>query len=345
MNIVVLCGGSSPERDVSLSSGAMAAAALRRLGHRVAVTDLFLGHPTAAELSALFTLDNSSETAAVSETAPDMDALRARRVGGRGKVGGNVAEICLLADIVFIALHGEDGEDGKIQSFLDLLGVKYTGTGALGSALAMDKAAAKDLFRQYGILTPRGGILRRRDEPAAIAGFPCVVKPVSGGSSVGASIVTRSQDYLPAVALGFQYGEELMIEEYISGREVDVGVIDGSALPPIEIRPHGGFYDYKNKYQKGFAEEICPADFPQETDARLRASAEAVFRALRLEVYARMDFIVARDGAVYCLEANTLPGLTPTSLLPQEAAAVGIAYDELIGEIVGLSLKKYGERR
>ena len=170
-----------------------------------------------------------------------------------------------------------------------------------------------------------------------------MVKPCSGGSSVGTSIVHEKSGYLPALEEAFRYDEKVVVERYVKGREVDVGVIDGRALPPIEICPVGGFYDYRNKYQKGMAEEICPADFPDEITEKLKAAAVDAYRALQFEVYGRMDFIVDEAGDVWCLEGNTLPGLTPTSLLPQEAAAEGISYDELCEKIIELSLKKYGE--
>ncbi|MDR0838658.1 MAG: D-alanine--D-alanine ligase, partial [Oscillospiraceae bacterium] len=328
MDIVVLCGGLSAERDVSLSTGAMASAALRRLGHRVYTLDLFLGTEV-------------PEDAVISDSAPDLDALRASRPGN-SRVGERVFDLCRAADIVFMALHGEDGEDGKIQAAFDLLGVKYTGTGSLGSALAMNKSVTKQLFREHGILTPRGTVVNRRDAVPENIGFPCVVKPCSGGSSVGTSVVYGESGYADALEAAFRYDDDAIVEQYISGRECDVGVLAGRALPAIEIRPEGGFYDYKNKYQAGMATEICPADFPPEITKKLLRTAEDVFRTLLLEVYARMDFIVSESGEIYCLEGNTLPGLTPTSLLPQEAAAVGLGYDALIDTILHESLKKYG---
>ncbi|MDR0917265.1 MAG: D-alanine--D-alanine ligase [Oscillospiraceae bacterium] len=341
MRILVLSGGYSAERDVSLSTGALAASALRRLGHRVAVCDLFLGLPAVTDLSAQFTADDTASSTAIASSEPDLDALTASRIGGFGHIGDNVFELARASDLVFLALHGTDGEDGKIQAALDLLGVRYTGTGLFGSALAMNKSAAKDVLGAHGILVPQGVALHRGD--TADVGFPCVVKPCSGGSSVGTSIVTDGADYAAALEAAFRYDDTVLVEQYIAGREVDVGVVDGVALPPIEIVVPQGFYDYTSKYQAGLATEICPADFTPEITAKLRRAAEDVFRALRLEVYARMDFIVTDAGEVYCLEANTLPGLTPTSLLPQEAAAIGLTYDALIARIVELSLEKYGD--
>ncbi len=345
MNIVVLCGGLSAERDVSLSSGARAAAALKRLGHRVVLMDLFFGYQGEySDPREVFLRDDAAEAAAIGEDAPDLEAVRrSRGDGGRSRMGKNVLEVCAAADIVFTALHGADGEDGKVQAAFDLAGIRYTGTGPLGSALAMNKSVAKTVLRDGGVRTPEGITLTRGAAEYPELCWPCVVKPCSGGSSVGTSIVHEKSGYLPALEEAFRYDEKVVVERYVKGREVDVGVIDGRALPPIEICPVGGFYDYRNKYQKGMAEEICPADFPDEITEKLKAAAVAAYRALQFEVYGRMDFIVDEAGDVWCLEGNTLPGLTPTSLLPQEAAAEGISYDELCEKIIELSLKKYGE--
>ena len=345
MNIVVLCGGLSAERDVSLSSGAMAAAALKRLGHRVVLMDLFFGYQGEyGDPREVFLRDDAAEAAAIGEDAPDLEAVRkSRGDGGRSRMGKNVLEVCAAADIVFMALHGADGEDGKVQAAFDLCGIRYTGTGPLGSGVAMNKAVAKTMLRDGGVRTPEGIALERCAADYPTLCFPCVVKPCSGGSSVGTHVVYEESEYLPALEDAFRYDEKVLVERYVKGREVDVGVIDGHALPPIEICPVGGFYDYKNKYQKGMAEEICPADFPEEITEKLKAAAVSAYGALLFEVYGRMDFIVDEAGDVWCLEGNTLPGLTPTSLLPQEAAAEGISYDGLCQKIIELSLKKYGE--
>jgi len=342
MNIIVLCGGLSAERDVSITSGTMAAAALRRLGHNVVLMDLYFGYPRPySDPSEIFTRQEEITVAAVGETVPDLEALRrARGQANDSRMGDNVVEVCRAADIVFIALHGRDGEDGKIQAVFDLAGIKYTGTGCLGSAIAMDKWIAKQIMQQNGIKTPRG-ILLKKGGLAESIGFPCVVKPRSGGSSIGTSIVFDAKDYPAALEQAFRYDDFVIAEQYVKGRECDVGVLDGKALPVIEICPKSGFYDYRNKYQSGLTDEYCPADLPDEITERLQRAAERVYEALCFEVYGRMDFIVDAQGEVWCLEGNTLPGLTPTSLLPQEAAAVGISYDELCRMIVDLSLKKY----
>ena len=344
MNIIVLYGGLSPERDVSRVSGSMACAALRRLGHRAVMVDLFFGYTKPFDRPEdVFARQEEENGAVIGQNAPDLGTLFALRGGDSvSRVGPNVIELCKAADLVFLALHGADGEDGKVQAMFELLGIRYTGSDSLGSALAMDKSMAKQIFMHHGIRTPEGIEVNRFEKPYREIGFPCVVKPRSGGSSVGTSVVTRREDYLPALELAFASEDDVIVETYIKGREVDVGVLDGKALPPIEICPKSGFYNYENKYQSGMTDEYCPADFPPETTQALQKAACDVYRALGLRVYARMDFIVDAQGAVWCLEANTLPGLTPLSLMPQEASADGLDYDAFIAQIVAVSLKKYG---
>lgn len=348
MNIVVLCGGLSMERDVSITSGTMISEALRRSGHRAVLVDMFFGYTDPYEdPTEIFDKEYlGTPTAGISEV-PDLKAIRARRTeGGNCRIGSNVIEICQAADIVFLALHGEDGEDGKIQALFDIYDIKYTGCGYLGSGMAMNKGVAKEIFAQNGILTPKGITVNKYDaKPYANAGFPCVVKPRSGGSSVGTSIVNEESEYEKALEFGFLYEDDLIVEQYVKGRECDVAVLAGRALPVIEICPKNGFYDYKNKYQSGLTDEYCPADLPAEISEKLMRAAENVYHALMLDVYCRIDFIVDEKGDVYCLEANTLPGMTPLSLLPQEAAAAGIGYEALCEAIIEESLKKYDAKK
>ena len=341
MDIVVLCGGLSAERDVSIASGTKVAGALRRRGHRAVLIDLFFGYPKNYEVpSDIFEKVQSDNVAAIGESAPDLKLLTQDRSDSRSRIGENVTELCLAADIVFLALHGTDGEDGKVQAAFDLAGIRYTGTGSLGSSLAMNKDISKKLFSQSGIPTPESKTVYKRDIKYENVGFPCVVKPTSGGSSIGTSIVTAAEQYPAALELAFRYDDSAIVERYVEGRECSVGVIAGRTLPPIEICPKTGFYDYKNKYS-GLTEEICPANLPDEIAAKIKAAAASVFQTLCLEVYGRIDFIVDEDGAIWCLEGNTLPGLTEASLLPQEAAAAGIPYEDLCELIIHESLKKY----
>ena len=204
----------------------------------------------------------------------------------------------------------------------------------------MNKAVSKELFTYYDIPTPLG-IHIKRGESYTWNQYPCVVKVNNGGSSVGVSIVNSPEEMDAAMSNSLSYGDEVIIEQYIKGREFSVGVIDGKALPVIEIAPLTGFYDYKNKYQEGNAIETCPADLSQDLTDRMKQLAEKVYQALRLKTYARMDFILSENNEIYCLEANTLPGMTPTSLLPQEAKAIGIDFEALCEMIIDISLQKY----
>ncbi len=340
MKIVVLAGGLSPERNVSLSSGSKICQALRDRGHQAAFVDMFLG--TAGEPAALFDAPLDPGLTRIARQAPDLAALKAER-GGRSMFGPGVLELCGMADVVFLALHGSCGEDGRVQAALDLLGIPYTGAGHLSSAIAMDKDLTKRVAAPFGISTPAWEVVRyaAADIPAIVARtkLPCVVKPVDSGSSIGVSIAHTAEELTAALTEGVALGGHSVIEQYVKGREIQVGILDGKALPSIEIIPKEGFYDYANKYQPGAAEEFCPAPIPPEWEDRLGRAAETVFRALGLSVYSRADFIVTEDGTPWFLEINTLPGMTPTSLLPQEAAAVGIDYGSLCEHIIDSSLK------
>lgn len=339
MKIVVLAGGSSTERDVSLSTGSMIYKALRRRGHQAVLLDVYLGYEEdPADIFERQT-DWAAEIGAVSETNPNLEEIRGmRRDGGKSFFGPNVLAVCQSADCVFMALHGANGEDGKIQACFELLGIPYTGADFVGSAMAMDKGITKDLFQAYGVPTPVGIRLKKGETELRRVPFPCMVKACRGGSSVGVCIARDEEEYAAAKEEAFLYDDEVIIEQYIEGREFSVGVMDGKALPVIEIAPKAGFYDYKNKYQAGSTVETCPAEISPEKTAKLQETAEQVFRILRLKSYARMDFRMNREGEIFCLEANTLPGMTPTSLLPQEAAAVGMNFEELCEKIMSYAM-------
>ena len=341
MKIVVLCGGLSNERYVSITSGSCVARSLRERGHSVVLLDMFLGYGgDCSDPTKLFDEQQQDLRYSVGEETPDIASLIASGDGSR--LGKNVISICRAADIVFLALHGEDGEDGKIQATLDMYGVKYTGSGYLGSALAMNKELSKTLFNAAGIPTAPAITLRKGEGIQASPWIPCVVKPCSGGSSVGTSIVRTQEEFSAALEFAFKYEDDVLVEKYIKGRELTVGVMDGKAMPSIEIVLKNGWYDYKNKYQAGFAEEICPAPISAEDEERLGRLAERVSKALMVDVYCRADFIMDDDdGEIYCLEANTLPGMTPTSLVPQMAAEQGMSYGELCEKIITLSMRKY----
>ena len=221
------------------------------------------------------------------------------------------------------------------------MGIPYTGTGYLSSALAMDKHITKQFFRAAGIPTPAGITVKcgEKPDPASVS-YPCMVKTACGGSSVGTYRVERPEELQKALDDAFAFGDDVIVEQYISGREFSVGVIDGKALPVIEIAPLQGFYDYKNKYQPGSTIETCPAELSPELTEKMQRYAEMAFEALGMRSYARMDFMMdAADQSIYCLEANTLPGMTPTSLLPQEAAVLGMSFEDLCEKLIEVSLK------
>ena len=344
MNIVVLAGGISTERDVSLTSGRNVVNALRKKGNNAILLDLFLGYP-ADDWNDIFNKDAEeiSTASTIGLVDPSIDDIKkARALDSNILFGENVLNICKMADIVFLALHGEDGENGKVQATLDLNGIKYTGSGCLASALAMSKYYSKQIMQANGIKNAEFIVLKDGKNEKPAFGVPCVIKPSSGGSSVGVSIVMSDDEYDEAVKTAFKYENEVVVEQYIKGREFSVGVLGGKVLPPIEIIPKEGFYDYANKYQPGMTIEICPAELTEDETKTVQAASKAVFDALGLEVYGRSDFILNEaDGEFYCLEANSLPGLTQMSLLPQEAKAIGIDYEDLCMKIIELSLEKY----
>ncbi len=346
LRIVVLAGGLSPERNVSLSSGTKIAQALRGLGHEAALIDMWFGLEDYPGLTPeeLYRAAFPGKWRTVSREAPDLTAVRAGRSWtGRGDFGPGVLELCRACDIVFLALHGQCGEDGRVQAALDLLGIPYTGSGYLGSAIAMDKDMTKRLVKDL-VNTPAWTFRKYTTEDIdSLTGeteIPCVIKPVDSGSSIGVSIAHTKDELRAALLEGLKYGGRCVLETYVKGREIQVGILDGKALPPIEIIPKVGFYDYENKYQAGAAEEICPAPITPEEAERVSQAAEAVFATLGLSVYSRADFILDETGKFWFLEINTLPGMTPTSLMPQEAAVAGIDYPALCQYIIDSSLRE-----
>lgn len=344
MKIVVLAGGLSPERNVSLSTGTMVTEALRGLGHQAAMVDLFFGlEDYDGSLAHYFDAPISEDAKKISSAAPDLEQVRtSRRDKSPSVFGPRVLELCGMADAVFLALHGTCGEDGRVQAAFDLMGIPYTGAGYLSSAIAMDKDLTKRLVAD-AVSTPGWKTVEYAagdiDELVRNARLPLVVKPVASGSSIGVSIVHMKEELRAALTDGLQVGGRTVLEQYIQGREIQVGILEDQALPSIEIIPKSGFYDYANKYQPGAAEEICPSEISPAAEEKLRAAALTVYNTLGLSVYSRADFILDKDGEPWFLEINTLPGMTPTSLLPQEAAAVGIDYPQLCQRILDASLE------
>lgn len=349
MKIIVLAGGLSTERDVSLTSGAGICRTLLEKGHQAFLLDVFMGLPyDSGKLYEVFDLPGHGLEIAdgIKTTEPDLAAIKASRPDQSDCfLGPNVIELCRMADIVFMGLHGDVGENGKLQATFDILGIKYTGPGYLGSAIAMDKTCTKQIFKMCQVPTPGGTWLRSSDKNRSLAALsmslPVVVKPCSGGSSIGVYIAHTEEEYDKAVAESFRYEDELIIEPYIKGREFAVGVIDGQALPVIEIIPKSGFFDYANKYQADCTAEICPANIDDFTASRMQRAAEKAFSALKLDIYSRADFLLDEGGNIYCLEMNSLPGMTAASLLPKEAKAAGIEYGDLCELIIRKSLKRY----
>ena len=352
MKIVVLGGGISTERHVSLVTATSVCKALRSLGHEAIFVDMYLGLEsyTGALKDAFQVPDGFCGQVAIEKTAPDLEAVKASRVDkGPSRLGKNVLEICTLADCVFLGLHGADGEDGKIQAALDLLGVPYTGSGMLGSAMAMDKAVTKRVMEGCGIPTPKWVELTytEADIPELIQTLPVpsAVKAVGGGSSIGVSLPDTREELEQALREILQYGDRIIVEEKIKGRELTVPVLDGKYLSAIEIVPPEGMtFDYVAKYQSGSegARELCPAPITEEEHHLVGELALKLHKALGLSVYSRTDFILDDSGQAYCLEVNTLPGMTPNSLIPKAAAVEGLSYAQLCEKIVELSLSKKG---
>lgn len=342
MKIVVLAGGLSPERDVSLASGSLIANSLIKSGYEVMLLDLYLGINN-KDIEPVYKNRNSKELFVheVEKTEPDLDKLKAISSNGDLLIGEGVLDICMAADVVFMALHGGIGENGKLQALFDIYGVNYTGTGYTGSLLAMDKDLSKKIMKENDILTADWNVYFLGEEDIELdkIKIPCVIKPCSNGSSVGISLVETKEELEKAIEYAKKQEDIILIEDLIKGREFSVGILNNEVLPIIEIMPKQGFYNYENKYQAGSTIEICPAELTKEETEYIQDCALKTHKALRLGDYSRIDFILSEDGKAYCLEANTLPGMTPTSLLPQEANAKGISYDELC-ETIALTRKR-----
>lgn len=344
MKIVVLAGGLSTERAVSLVTGTAVCRALRENGHQAILVDLFLGILELPQnpASVFDAPDGLCPHAEIGTQAPDLAAIRASR-GGRSLIGPNVLELCQMADIVFLGLHGMDGEDGRIQAALDLLGVPYTGSGYLASAVAMDKVVTKRMMDSLGIPTPEWRLLTYRpedaDELAQELPMPCVVKTVDGGSSLGVFLPDTREELRDALVNVLKFGSRVLVEKRVYGRELAQGILGDRYLPAVMTIPAGDNFDYAAKYQAGGAQELCPAPITQEEQKLVGELGLKLHRGLGLEVYSRSDAILDDQGRPWFLEINSLPGMTPASFMPKEAAAVGMSYQELCEEIVRQSIK------
>lgn len=314
MRVLVLMGGVSSEREVSLSTGHAVAEGLKEAGRTVSMYDL-------------------------------------NPVAGRGVVDLITSDSLEECDVVFIALHGGEGEDGRIQALFDLIGKPYTGSGVGASSICMNKAISKMIMERLGIATPAwdllpGGIDGKGASAAVerLGGLPIVVKPVDQGSTIGITIVEGAEDLDGAIRLAREYSPDVLLEEYIDGRELSVPVIEDEIYPVVEIRPKEGFYDYERKYTKGMTLYDCPADLPEDLRMRIESEAFKAYRTMGCEGFARVDVRLGNDGVPYFLEVNTIPGMTETSLVPMGAAARGISFAGLVDRIALYALKKADHR-
>ena len=343
MKIVVLCGGVSTEREVSLNTSSRVAEALKSRGHEVIMIDVFFGAEETPDFSAEQDYKKLAE-----ELRRRTKEITNEKIRETGLMGPHVFDVCKEADVVFIGLHGENGEDGKVQAVFEEAGIPFTGSDSKSSALAMSKSETKKVVSP-SIAMPKGITLCRNDGPFDVKTLeiqpPCVIKPSNGGSSVGVLPVWNEAEYEEAILRDFQYDDTILVEEFIKGRELTQGVLDGVALPPVEICPEEGtWYDYENKYS-GKTTELCPAPITEEVLAEMSEKSIRFGELLGLSVYYRIDFLLTEDGKLYALEANSLPGMTATSLVPQEAKAIGMDYPDLCEKIIEVSLAKRNETR
>lgn len=324
MRVTVLTGGASPERAVAFAGAAQVVTALRGRGHEVHVVDIATGAiPASGEAEVL--------SNAVGRTPPNVAELveQERRMLTEG-----LAELAVVqgADVLFLVVHGGLGEGGVLQALLEVIGVPYTGSGPLGSGLAVHKDMAKRLFRAAGVPVPEWFVSPpavATEDVAKVLGWPVIVKPVRGGSTVGLSLVKQARDLQPAIQLAAGYDVEVMVEQFIPGRELTVGILGDVPLPVGEIIPRHELFDYECKYTPGMSEEVFPAKLDARVAQRAQELALAAHRALRLGGHSRIDFRLSPPHDIFCLEANNLPGLTGTSLFPQAARAAGIDYAEM----------------
>ena len=346
MNIILITGGPSAEREVSVASSKSIVKALRDLGHSVKVVDPINGDADVSE--------DEIFKSGVKKESPSLELLNEiHKISDRKILDCINSSIFDNIDLAFLGVHGKFGEDGKIQTLLELRGIRYTGSNVFSSALAMDKDVSKIILHSAGIKTPDWIVLRKSSGEQDLKkingnilnsiGYPCVVKPNDEGSTVGLSIVQPDVEDIQlgrSIALAFNYSEKVLIEKYIKGRELTVPVIGNETFPVIEIRPKDGFYDYEHKYTKGMTEYFCPAELPADIENKAREDALKAHRILGCSVYSRIDFILDGNNELYCLEVNTLLGMTETSLVPKSAAALGMSFSQLIERLIELSLQK-----
>lgn len=327
--IALLLGGSSSEREVSKSSSYAIYEALTQLGYETKLIDPAYGKNQPDEPAAFF------------------DKKDFARVSTRNYLEAVNSSMFDDVDLAFLGLHGKWGEDGTIQSLLEVRGIKYTGSGVMASSVAMDKAMSKIIFQHFNIPTPRWFVVEKRNYQLDTVkrnidekfGYPCVIKPNDEGSTMGLTVCRGPEDVEEGMKLSFDYSDRALIEDYIEGRELTVAILDKQAMPVLEIKPSHDLYDYECKYTKGMSEYFVPADIPGDVANAIRKDSLAAFNALGCGVYGRLDYMMTKENNFYCLEGNTLPGMTATSLVPKMAMAVGITFEELIDRIIKLSLR------
>lgn len=329
LKVLLLLGGTSPEREVSKSTGKSVYQAMQNLGYDVVVIDPAYGINQPFDVEDYFSKKDFSDIS-------NENYLDAINLISPGEI-----------DVAFLALHGKYGEDGTIQSLLELKGIKYTGSKVLSSALAMDKIMSKILFEEYNVPTPKWFHFKKNEFSGYEVndliikkfGYPAVIKPNDQGSTVGLTICKTPDQLNEAIPNAFEFSDRVLVEEFIPGRELTVAVLDNTALPVLEIKPKHGIYDYECKYTAGMSDYIVPAEIPDIVSQSLQKIAVQAYHSLRCEVYARVDFRLSNQNEPYALEVNTLPGMTSLSLVPKMAKAVGISFEQLVEKIINLSLK------
>lgn len=328
LTVAVLVGGTSPEREVSKESSKAIANAVTELGYKLKLIDPAYGTNQPKENELFFAEENFTE------------------LTNRNYVDAVNSDLFNDVDLAFIGLHGKNGEDGTIQSLLELRGVKYTGAKLLSSALAMDKITSKILFQHFDVQTPNWFVVTQKDTDYELIktkikkffGYPCVVKSYDQGSTFGLTICRGDSEVEESIKLALKYSTKALVEEYIPGREITVGVLGQQVLPVLEIKPKHGLYDYECKYTDGMSEYIVPADIPQDVFSHLQQQTLLAYNAVNCSNYGRVDFRVNEKNETFCLEVNTLPGMTSHSLIPKMAKAVGISFNELIDKIIKYEL-------
>ncbi len=324
ITVALLVGGTSPEREVSKNTGKSILTALNDLGYKVKVIDPAFGLNQPKEVEKYFEEKDYTERT------------------NRNFIEAINSTMFDDVDVAFIALHGKWGEDGVIQSLLELRGIKYTGSKVLASSLAMDKSMTKVMFQHFDVSTPRWFVVNKNDHDIELIkmkikkffGYPCVIKPNDEGSTIGLTICRGDVEVFAAIEKAQEFSKKVLVEEYIHGHELTVAVIDQQALPVLEIKPKSGFYDYENKYTSGRTDYIVPAEIPEKVAEHLQHQALLAFNSVGCESYARIDFRLTNDFKSYCLEINNLPGMTSTSLVPKMAEAAGISFELLIDRII-----------